>query len=140
MQNIKIKDIKNINTIEELKDLGQINEIINVINDDINPLKISSCGSYEELFNYIKKLKENWCAWIDSPFKSEKDKYIFILTQMSGKQQMVALNADNDLLYEDKSAAKKWRDNIIKYVHPDKGGTNEATVKLDELYKTMIDH
>lgn len=141
MNLIEIQDIKNISNIEELKKIGSIDEIINVINNDIKPLKLEKCNKYEELFNNIKKLKEKWLDWVDIPFfKSKRDEYIFKLTKMSGKARMIALNADNDALYENKKEAKKWRDNIAKYVHSDKKGSDEAFRELQEIYQTMIDH
>jgi L-rhamnose mutarotase len=75
----------------------------------------------------------------DNYFKSEESKYIFALVETDGKVREKMLNISLSL-YEDKEAAKKWRSQIAKIVHPDTctlPNAEKAMVKLNELYEGM---
>ena len=41
--------------------------------------------------------------------------------------------------YEDKNLAKKWYRDIATYVHPDKGGKNEAFSTLKKIYDILME-
>lgn len=137
MSKLEINSLKNIQSIEELKNISTEQEISSIINSLIpNMMLVDS--TYEELWETIKCLKNNFSAFRNSPFISEQAKYIYILTRLEGKSRTKELNI-SDNMYRDKNMAKEWRKNIAKYVHPDKGGSPEAFQKLEELYQTLID-
>lgn len=77
----------------------------------------------------------------DQYFKSKQHRYIFALTQLDGENRAKILDITNEL-YNDKNAAKDWRDKIIKLIHPDIciiEGAGAAIAKLNELYSRMIE-
>lgn len=132
-----IAKIRQANTAQELQTIGKIEDITDTINIDIKPLKITA-SSYDELFKNIETLNSKWVSWIDGPFKSEQDKYIFFLTKLEGKQRNQLLGIENKH-YEDKNTAKSWYRSICKYVHPDKNGSKEAFSELTKLYENLIE-
>lgn len=72
-------------------------------------------------------------------FISEESKYIFFLTQIEGKSQRNLLNITKRL-YSNEDEAKKWRNHILQFIHPDKSShplAKQASQKLEELYGDM---
>lgn len=65
-------------------------------------------------------------------FVSEKAEYICYLTVLDGKCRMKALNPPS-AVYEDKAAAKQWRDDIAEKIENDPVGME----RLDHLYGIM---
>jgi hypothetical protein len=88
-------------------------------------------------------IKENKAIDSDSNyFKSKEDEYIFYLVELDGELQQEKLNIDLSL-YKDKAKAKRWRNEIIKIIHPDTNrhpNVNDATAKLNTLYGRMIEN
>jgi len=76
----------------------------------------------------------------DLYFKSQAHRYIFALVELDGESRQRVLDI-NDELYHDKEKAKKWRDNIVKLIHPDSCKIEDmenAMAKLNYLYSRMI--
>ena len=72
-------------------------------------------------------------------FISEDSKYIFFLTQIEGTSQREALKITRKL-YSNADEAKKWRNDILQYIHPDRSNhplAKQACQKLEELYGDM---
>jgi hypothetical protein len=73
-------------------------------------------------------------------FKTKEDEYIFYLVELDGEMQQEKLKISR-MHYADKEKAKKWRDELITMVHPDKSNhsnATKATKKINEIYKRMI--
>lgn len=72
-------------------------------------------------------------------FKSENDEVVFYLTQLDGKDRLDKLGV-SIVHYSDKKLANKWRNSILKKIHPDKwkdGLGTQATAELNNIYKEM---
>ena len=139
---MNIEKFKRIQSIDELKQLGTVEEIKKVLNKIITPLQIKA-SSYKELFDSLKILQEKHIDFINSPFKSKQDEYLFYLTQLEGGQRNKLLGL-TDKHYEDKQLAKKWYKQISNYVHPDKihsykDGKNKAFNILTNIYNVLIE-
>lgn len=71
-------------------------------------------------------------------FKSKQAELLFYLTKLDGKKRNELLEL-TDEHYENKNLAKKWYQQINKYVHPDKGGTKEAFIVLKNIYDILVE-
>lgn len=137
MIKLDVKFLQNVNSLEELKEVATEQEIAFIINSLIPNMGLINI-TYEELWKTIRFLQDNFSILRKSPFISEQAKYIYVLTRLEGKSRTKELNILDDM-YTDKEKAKKWRNAIAKYVHFDKGGSDEAFQELEKLYQTMID-
>lgn len=120
-------------------------------------IKIRS-RSWEELFSAIQQLKQllnfqlnetassdqlNLPSKNDSNidyFKTRTDEIIYALIELKGKQRQEKLNITN-FCYNNAQYAKKWRNDILKLIHPDKTRhpkAEEAITLLQELYEGMV--
>lgn len=73
-------------------------------------------------------------------FKSKEEELIFYLLELDGEKRNKKLNITKSCYYNKKDA-KKWRNNIAKYLHPDKLShpkAERATAKLNQLYFEMV--
>ena len=73
-------------------------------------------------------------------FKSKANEYIYYLVELYGEVQKEKLNIKL-VHYKSKEKAKKWRDNIIDIIHPNKSTHPDATKAysvLDEIYREML--
>ncbi|AMM81533.1 hypothetical protein KNO35_02565 [Pasteurella multocida] len=136
MSKLNINLLKDIQSLEELKNISTVQEISSIINSLIPNMMLVN-NTYEDLWKTIECLKNNFSTFRNSYFISEQAKYIYILTRLEGKSKTKELNI-SDSMYRNKNMAKEWRNNIVKYVHPDKGGSDEAFQELEKLYRTMI--
>lgn len=77
----------------------------------------------------------------DKYFKSKRHRYIFALLELDGKNRTEIIGITNEM-YHDKNKAKKWRDELVKQIHPDVcsvDGAEAAVAKVNELYSRMIE-
>ena len=75
-------------------------------------------------------------------FKSDADKYIFCLLELSGEERMKQLKIYKSL-YVNKEAAREWYKNIAKSIHPDictSEKSAEAMAELTSIYNKMVKH
>lgn len=146
------------NKLDELKEMGKMLEIKREIQNNLGTrIKIKS-RSWDELFLAIQKLSslmnkstdsENSLNKVDSLttidenieyFKTKTDEIIYSLIELTGKQRQKKLDI-TEFCYKNPQYAKKWRNEIIKYIHPDKNNhpkANQAMAVLQELYEGMI--
>lgn len=71
-------------------------------------------------------------------FKSERDKYVFCLTQLDGinRNKMIGLTED---LYDSLESANEWYEGILKILGPtDSIEISEAKDKLYNLYSVVL--
>lgn len=154
-----IEKILKANTLEELKEVGKMLEIKYTVQEVAGDrIKIRS-RSWQELFQVILTLKEfpqfkssnneNMIINIakeqnDSNvqyFKTRTDEIIFALLELKGKQRQEKLKITN-FCYNNPQYAKKWRNDLVKIIHPDKTEhpkSAEAMQVLKELYEGMIE-
>ena len=137
MNNISINELKKASSTKDLEKIGTIENIRSYINSIIPNMEISAT-TYKDILDTIMFFKENLLPWSDNVFVSKQKEYIFILTKMEGNARMKALNA-NDELYSNKELAKKWKNKIAQIIHPDKGSSDNALIKLNKLYENMTD-
>ena len=148
-------------SVEELKSLGKLKSVKMEINKDIkritgrknidNFMKMGS-NSWKGLFEKINSLKkligefsENNGKDIDCDlnvnyFKSEADRYIFCLLELSGEERMKQLKIYKSL-YMNKNIAKEWYKEIAKSIHPDVckcERADEAMAELTSIYNKMV--
>lgn len=74
-------------------------------------------------------------------FKSNEDELIFYILEMDGKRRSDKLGITRKC-FMDKSEARKWKNDILKIIHPDKlkhPMANEAVSEINQLYKEMVD-
>jgi len=133
--------ITNIKTIDELKLIGTEEEIKKEIEEIIKPFKLKNY-TYNDLFEALKILQEQWCDFKKNHFKSKKDEYLFYLTNLEGKKLLDLLDVQ-DKHYEDIALTKNWFKNISKHVHPDKNNNSEESKKafnaLTKIYNILKD-
>lgn len=73
-------------------------------------------------------------------FKSEEDEIIFYVLEMDGKKRSDKLGITRKC-FMDKEEARKWKNNILKIIHPDKINNKYATdavAEINQLYKEMV--
>jgi len=134
---MNIDKLKKIKSSEELKNIGSVEEIAKNINNFISPLKIVA-SSYDDLLNILSVLRSKHIDFIDGPFKSKQDEFLFYLTKLEGKQRNRLLGL-KDEHYTNKRLAKKWYKELSKYAHPDKGGNEKAFTTLNKIYNILIE-
>jgi len=130
-------ELEKITSIEDLRNAGSISNLVKKIKSLIRPLTIEA-NTYDELFEIVRCLQENWLPLVKGPFISKQAEFVYYLTQLEGKQRNIALGITDDL-YENKDEAKKWYKKLSQLVHPDKGGNSKAFVILTRLYNVMVD-
>lgn len=153
-----IQKILKAENIEEFKELGKMLEIKYEVQEKLGDrIKIRS-RSWEELFSAIQQLKQllnfqlneiassnqlNLPSKNDSNidyFKTRTDEIIYALIELKGKQRQEKLNITK-FCYNNAQYAKKWRNDILKLIHPDKTKhprAEEAMTLLQELYEGMV--
>ena len=148
-------------SVEELKQIGNFRAVKMEINKDIRKITGKSkldgfikmgSNSWKGLYDKILSLKkinnifedDNGQAYYNNSnsdyFKSEADRYIFCLLELSGEERMKKLKIYKSL-YINKEAAKEWYTNIVKSIHPDVckcQRATEAMAELTSIYKKMI--
>lgn len=148
--------VKNVN---ELKSLGKFKDVKREIKEDVGDnIKITGRG-WNDLYknitifsNLIENIYKSDLKSIDidivkSPniysnyFTSKSNEYIFYLTELDGEIRMKKLGIKKSL-FNNKRAAKAWRDEILKEIHPDINNHPKSTIamaKLNEMYHSMVD-
>ena len=148
-------------SIEELREIGSLRTVKMEINKDIRKLT-----GKKNLDGFIKMGSRSWKGQYDkilalkkiinifndnsvqanenneSYFKSEADKYIFCLLELSGEERMKQLKIYKSL-YINKDAAREWYMNIAKNIHPDICNSKrsvEAMAELTSIYNKMVKH
>jgi hypothetical protein len=117
-----------------------IDTIKNEILEDISIFIEKNQNNRANLISLFTTLNAIVSEKSDDFFLSKEAEYIFYLTQLEGEARRKKLNA-NRKLYRDKIAAKKWRDQIYKFIHEDRcchALSKEACQQLDEMYEGMI--
>lgn len=86
-------------------------------------------------------LSEGNCKDNESDFfQSKEAEFIYYLTNLDGEIQREKLGI-KPMLYNKKDYAKKWRNDILKEIHPDKSKHKEASKAievLNEIYAKMV--
>ena len=114
--------------------LESVKKILNNLNNFKNDV-IKDISIIKELSKTEEQTKYN-----EPYFKSKEDEYIFYLVELNGEIQQEKLNIKR-ILYRNKEKAKKWRNDIIKIIDPDRINHPKATQSakvLNEIYKEMI--
>ena len=155
---MNIQKIIKAETVEDLKEMGKMLEIKYKIQEKLgNRIKIRS-RSWEELFSATQQLKQllqlqlsktvsddqlNLQSKNDNDieyFKTRTDEIIYALVELNGKQRKQKLNITS-FCYNNPQYAKKWRNDIVKLIHPDKTKhpmAEKAMTLLQELYEGMV--
>ena len=153
-------------SIDDLKEIGTLRTVKIEINKDIRKLT-----GKKNLDGFIKMGSNSWKGQYDKIlalkkiinifevddvqanndvqsnnnegyFKSEADKYIFCLLELSGEERMKQLKIYKSL-YINKDAAREWYMNIAKSIHPDICNSEksaEAMAELTSIYNKMVKH
>ena len=150
-------------SVEELKELGNLKTVKMEINRDLKKITGRSkltgflemgSNSWKGQYEKIQALKKVMNIFTDEKgqaignsldsgyFKSEADRYIFCLLELSGEERMRQLKIYKSL-YINKDAAKEWYHNIAKNIHPDTCSAEQAAAAMAELssiYNKMVKH
>lgn len=90
---------------------------------------------------WIQKQKQELEPVYNNPFfKDRASEVIFYLTQADGEMRMFFLGI-NKIHYNYESAAKRWRDSMMKIIHPDNCNhplATEAAAEVNRIYEGMI--
>ncbi len=108
-------------------------KVMLVIRDLVENFLPKNKFQLKEITNVTNRLDDEY-------FYSQTDKYIFVLTELDGKNRRKILGI-SFLHYKDKDIAKKWRKEILKKIHPDicnHPKAKEACEKMDQIYNEMI--
>jgi hypothetical protein len=148
-----LQDIFNAQSVGELKKLGKYRAIRNLIQQELtNRLQIKASG-WNDLYDVISLLRKignvqeqdhqisHTEKSDDLPyFKSETDRLIYSLIELSGEPQLRAL-CINKSHFRDAKKAKILRNSIAHKIHPDKSKhpkAEEAMGKLTKLFKGVL--
>lgn len=151
-----LKDIKNIN---DLKKLGRFSEVKKQIKEYImykyTEIPFIDVKSWNDLFAYITLLNqiiikspENYAiknsdvneTYKSKFFISKEAEYIYYLVKLDGEEQVEKLKI-KEMYFKNQEAARRWRNDIVKYIHPDKCNhpdAEKAIEKLTNLYEKMV--
>lgn len=143
-----ILNLLEVKSLEELKTLGKHKELVAFFNVAIGEDKKYRTKSWQNLYdsicNYNDLIQGNECTKIkqdkDQYFVSKKAEIIFYLIELSGEVRLTKLGLTKGH-YSNKTKATKWRNTILKIIHPDKClhlKSSEATKTLNSIYKEMI--
>lgn len=97
--------------------------------------------SWVKTFEFLSVLKKIIKEENKNTIDLEREKYIWTLCYTDGmtRANLLGITIKH---YESKKLAKKWRNEILKMVAPDKNNqskeSNIATSKLNDLYEGMI--
>lgn len=137
-----------VKSLEELKTLGKHRELVaqfkEIVGEKIKFITKSWQNLYDSISNYNDSLHGNECPEIkqdkDQYFVSKEAEIIFYLVDLSGEIRLTKLGLTKNH-YSNKNKATKWRNTILKIIHPDKClhlNSSEATKTLNSIYKEMI--
>ncbi len=115
--------------------LDFIKTLLNNLKIGIQDLSIKKESVISKDFSQIDECRE-----YKDYFNSKESEYIYYLIELDGEIRQKKLNITR-ILYKDKQKAKKWRDEVIKIIHPDKNSHPNATKSskiLNEIYEEMI--
>ncbi len=130
-------------SVNSLKKLGSFKSVKSKINSDLLNITEIKSRSWDELFYKISHMRAIYLSEKpenDGDFISTANKYIFILLNTSGRNRLDNLSVTVQH-YQDKSVAKKWRNELMKFVHPDICNDSRATSSmkaLNEIYTEMV--
>ena len=142
---LKILDVK---SLEELKSLGKHKELVVQFKLAIGGDKKVNTKSWENLYEAIcaykellpKKKVKIIKEYENIYFISREAEVIFYLVELSGELRLKKLGITKGH-YNNKNKASKWRNDMVKIIHPDKcchEKASEATSKLNSIYKEMV--
>ncbi|WP_071125030.1 hypothetical protein [Leptotrichia massiliensis] len=121
---------KKCSTMEELKELYNIKKIRGELKKEFPNIKIKM-NSWENIWLFIK----------DVNFFLIKERYLFILLNVDNPSRSENLGLSEEII-NNKKKLKKWRNEILKYISPDRNNnseeSNKATQKLTEIYKEVL--
>ena len=121
---------KKCSTMEELKELYNIKKIRGELKKEFPNIKIKM-NSWENIWLFIK----------DVNFFLIKERYLFILLMVDNPSRSENLGLSEEII-NNKKKLKKWRNEILKYISPDRNNnseeSNKATQKLTEIYKEVL--
>ena len=121
---------KKCSTMEELKELYNIKKIRGELKKEFLNKKIKM-NSWENIWLFIK----------DVNFFLIKERYLFILLNVDNPSRSENLGLSEEII-NNKKKLKKWRNEILKYISPDRNNnseeSNKATQKLTEIYKEVL--
>jgi len=133
--------ILEVKSLEDLKSLGKHRELVarfkELIGKNTKVNTKSWQNLYESICDYNDSIKK---PDIDQYFVSKEAEVIFYLVELSGEIRLKMLGLTKSY-YSNKNKATKWRNSILKLIHPDKclyQKASEATIKLNSIYKEMI--
>lgn len=130
-------------SLRALKKLGSFKSVKDKINGDLENISSINARGWNELFDKITSLRALYLSEpkkVDGDFISESNKYIFVLLYTSGKIRLDFLEVCINH-YKDKSVAKRWRNKVLKAIHPDvcsDSRSEAATKALNDIYNEMV--
>ena len=96
---------------------------------------------FRDMINGLEKEDNKICISYEIDyFKTEEDKMIFYIIEMDGKKRSANLGVTRKC-FTDKDEARKWKNNMLKKIHPDKTNNKYATdaaAEVNQLYKEMV--
>jgi hypothetical protein len=129
-----LQDVLNAQSVDELKKLGKYKEIRNLIQQELtNRLQIKASG-WNDLYDVISLMRKVEELENIPYFKSETDRLIYSLIELSGEPQLKAL-CINKSHFRDAKKAKALRNSIAHKIHPDKSKHPKAEEAMGELTK-----
>lgn len=140
LNEVIIKREQNFPIIENLsswKDLYSYLELVSMhVMASTNNVNVSKNYSYNQQLNLEVNNKEIELDF----FQSKEAEFIYYLTKLDGEIQREKLGI-KPMHYNKKEYAKKWRNSILKEIHPDKSKHKEAAKAIDalnEIYSKMV--
>ena len=161
MEWLRVQSIAELQELSKVKGKKNINNIRRIIKADLKNYVVESGvkdKSAQEMINITSnswdKLYQKICVFRDmidsysnsnpNPnldyFKSKEDELIFYILEMDGKRRSEKLGITRKC-FVNQEEAKKWKNGILKCIHPDKTGhkhSNEAVAEINQLFEEMV--
>ncbi|PIH55810.1 hypothetical protein [Paenibacillus sp. LK1] len=143
-----------VKTIEDLKKLGSFNEVKREMANILGESVLIKGKGWNDLFHTLLSLRKaskkmgnqshtdnlesTYTNEIDF-FKSDIDQLIFYILKLDGDTRLKYLGI-SEFFYKNKEIATRWRNRMIKKLHPDickHPLASEATSEVNKLYEGM---
>ena len=143
-------------TLEDLKAFGSFKEVRQSVKNTLGETLSLKVCSWKELWEAVQRIQSLICdKSIQSTqehngtsssdkaslyFTSEAARIIYALVELDEEYRLRELGVDRSY-YRDSDKAKRWRNELVKIIHPDKCKHPKAPLaisKLTELFENMI--
>lgn len=157
MEWLRVQSVAELQELSKVRGKRSLNNIRRIIKADLRNYVIETgikdksaqemisitSNSWDGLYNKICLFRNMIDSYSNSNidyFKSKEDELIFYILEMDGKRRSEKLGITRKC-FLNKEEARKWKNNILKSIHPDKVShkySNEAVAEINQLFEEMV--